>query len=337
MKLSLRSFELPLARPFGIARGVRRHVRSLVVELEQGGVIGYGAATANSYYGATIENMTAALEAARRQIESRDLDDPAVFWRALHPMLAENPFAHCALDTAAYDLWGKLHRSPVWKLWGLDVDDCPATSFTIGLDTIDVMIEKLLPVADWPIIKIKLGTADDLAMVRRLREHTGAVFRVDANCGWTADETIRNAEALAALGVEFIEQPLPAENWEAMRRVYRESALPLVADESCRLDVDVDHCKGHFHGINIKLTKCGGLTPARRMIARAKQLGLMVMIGCMTESSLGISAAAQLAPAVDYADLDGALLLAEDIASGVTIEQGRVLFPRENGCGVRLV
>jgi L-alanine-DL-glutamate epimerase-like enolase superfamily enzyme len=170
-----------------------------------------------------------------------------------------------------------------------------------------------------------------------LRQHTDAVFRVDANCGWGAEETIRNSVALKELGVEFIEQPLPPDDWEGMQEVYLNSALAAIADESCQQEPDVDRCRGFFHGVNVKLVKCGGLTPARRMIARAKQLGLKTMVGCMTETSVGISAIAQLLPMLDYVDMDGALLLAEDVATGVTIERGRVRFPDENGCGVRLL
>jgi L-alanine-DL-glutamate epimerase-like enolase superfamily enzyme len=181
-----------------------------------------------------------------------------------------------------------------------------------------------------------LGTPHDLEIVRELRKHTDAIFRVDANCAWTADEAIRNSPALKELGVEFIEQPLPPDRWDDMKRVYRESALPVIADESCQVEPDVERCLGHFHGINVKLVKCGGLTPARRMIQRAGQLGLKTMVGCMTESTVGISAIGQLLPLLDYVDMDGALLLARDIATGVRIERGRIHFPEENGCGVRL-
>ena len=148
---------------------------------------------------------------------------------------------------------------------------------------------------------------------------------------------MRNAKALASLNVEFIEQPLAADRWEPMREVYRQSALPVIADESCIVESDVPRCQGHFHGINIKLCKCGGLTPARRMIERARQLGLKVMVGCMTESTVGISAIAQLLPSLDYVDMDGALLLREDVATGVRVERGRCHYPAENGSGVRLL
>jgi L-alanine-DL-glutamate epimerase-like enolase superfamily enzyme len=201
------------------------------------------------------------------------------------------------------------------------------------------MVAKLREMPDWPSYKIKLGAgrARDLEIIRELRRHTAAPFRVDANCAWTADEAIANSHELATLGVQFIEQPLPADDWAGARRVFHESALPILADESCVGETDVDRCHGHFHGVNIKLVKCGGMTPARRMIARARALGMQAMVGCMTESTVGISAVAQLAPLLDYVDMDGAALLARDIASGVSVERGVAKFPAVNGNGVELI
>ena len=177
-----------------------------------------------------------------------------------------------------------------------------------------------------------------MAIVTELRKHTDAVFRVDANCAWTARETLENAPALKELGVEFIEQPLAADNWKGMEEVVHRSVLPVIADESCITEADVARCALHFNGINIKLTKCGGLTPARRMIRQARELGLSVMVGCMTESSVGISAIAQLLPQLDYVDMDGAMLLKKDIATGVRItDDAMVVFPDLGGSGVRLL
>jgi L-Ala-D/L-Glu epimerase len=265
--------------------------------------------------------------------------DPAALWEDLAPQLSPNSFAQCALDTAAHDLWGKLRGQPVWKLWDLPFDQerIPRSDYTIGIDAIDVMLRKLEEMPGWPIYKIKLGTPEDIPIVAQLRRHTDAVFRVDANGAWGVEETIRNAAVLGNLGVELIEQPLAADNWDGMKEVFLRSPLPIVADESCRREPDVDRCLGYFHGINVKLVKCGGLAPARRMLLQARQLGLRTMVGCMTESSVGISAAAQLLPLADYADLDGATLLAEDCAAGVRVERGRVIFPAESGCGVRLL
>jgi L-alanine-DL-glutamate epimerase-like enolase superfamily enzyme len=199
------------------------------------------------------------------------------------------------------------------------------------------MVAKMNEFPGWPIYKIKLGTDRDLEIVRELRKHTQATFRVDANCGWTAEQTIAFAPELKKLGVEFIEQPLKADLWDDLRRVRENSALPIIADESCIVESDVARCHGVFHGVNIKLVKCGGLTPARRMIAEARKLGLSVMVGCMTESTVGISAIAQLLPLLDYVDMDGAVLLAEDVAQGVRLERGRCIYPETPGHGLRLL
>jgi L-alanine-DL-glutamate epimerase-like enolase superfamily enzyme len=337
MELRLHKFDLPLKHPFTISRGTVSVQQTLIVELGDAGHSGFGEATTNSYYDATYDRMTAAIESIRQQLEAVTLTDPAQLWATMAPHFAGCPFALCALDQAAHDLWGKKLGAAVYKLWGLSTDNVPVSNFTIGLDTIDRMVAKLAEMPGWPIYKIKLGTPDDLAIVGELRRHTSATFRVDANCGWTADEAVAKSRALADLGVEFIEQPLPADDWPGARRVFQESALPVIADESCIIESDVDRCAGHFHGINIKLVKCGGLTPARRMIARARQLGLKVLVGCMTESTVGISAIAQLLPLLDYVDMDGAALLASDIATGVKLDHGRCIYPSENGTGVRLI
>lgn len=337
MKLTLHEFDLPMRHVFTISRGSQTNYRAFVVELTEDGRSGYGESGENSYYGASMADLTASIESVRPRLESGELIEPDRLWEELAPRLSENTFAQCALDMAAWDLWGKLQGSPVWKLWGLNLDNVPATDYTIGIDSIDVMLSKMAEFPGWPIYKIKLGTPDDVEIVRQLRAATDAVFRVDANCAWTAEETIRNSAALAELGVEFIEQPLEPDDWEGMRAVYAGSALPVVADESCQRPADVRRCLGYFHGVNVKLVKCGGLTPARKMLLEARELGLKTMVGCMTESSVGISAIAQLLPLLDYVDMDGALLLGEDIATGVTIERGQVRFPDENGCGVRLL
>jgi len=337
MQLRLHAFDLPLAHTFTISRESITSQPTLIVELSQDGVSGYGEATSNQYYGFTIERMARDLAAVKPQLESTALSEPTALWSQLEPALRDDPFALCALDQAAHDLWGKLHGQPVWKLWGLSTETIPASDYTIGIDTIETMVAKMHEFPGWPIYKIKLGTDRDLEIVRELRKHTTATFRVDANCGWTADQTIAFAPELKKLGVEFIEQPLKADRWDDLRRVGQESALPIVADESCIVESDVERCAGVFQGINIKLVKCGGLTPARRMIAQARQRGLQVMVGCMTESTVGISAIAQLLPLLDYVDMDGAVLLAEDVATGVRLDRGRCIFPDAPGHGLKLL
>lgn len=337
MKMTLRSFELPLRHEFRIARESRTVQGSVVVQLEYDGIRGYGEATENPYYGVTIEGITKLLETARDTIEAADPTQPELLWEKLQAALPDAPFAQCAVDCAVYDLWGKLAGQPVWKLWGLDTATCPVSDYTIGIDSIGVMCAKMDEFPGWPVYKIKLGTKEDIDIVRALREHTDATFRVDANCGWTADETIQNAPILKELGVEFIEQPLPADAWNEMRRVYAESALPIIADESCRVESDVARCEGYFHGVNVKLTKCGGLTPGRRMILDARRRGMKTMVGCMVESSVGIAAIAQLLPMLDYVDMDGAILLGEDIAESVILDKGTVLYQDRPGSGIRLL
>ncbi|MEO6685601.1 MAG: enolase C-terminal domain-like protein, partial [Dyadobacter sp.] len=211
----------------------------------------------------------------------------------------------------------------------------PMTNFTIGIDTVEKMVSKMQELP-WPIYKIKLGTDDDLRIVRELRAHTTAAFRVDANCAWSAEQTIKFSGELKKLGVEFIEQPLPADDIEGMKKVFAGSELPVIADESCILESDVLKCYGLFHGVNIKLTKCGGLTSARRMIKEAKDLNMSTMVGCMTESSVGISAIGHLLPLLDYVDMDGSLLIKNDPATGVTFDFGKVIYAAENGTGVLL-
>ncbi len=337
MQLILHEYILPLAHPFTIARGSLTEQHSLIVELRDGAHRGYGEAPLSDYYDATLERVVAALESARTVVESHPFTDPPALWAATAPQLAPHPFAHSALDCAAHDLWGKKLGQPVHRLWGLDAAAAPASSYTIGIDTLDVMIAKLRERPHWPVYKVKVGTPQDLEVVRALRQQTTAPLRVDANCGWSAQEAIGLASTLRDLGVEFIEQPLPPEDIAGQARVFRESALPIIADESCENEADVDACAGRFHGINIKLCKCGGLTPARRMIARARALGLRLMVGCMTESTVGISAAAQIAPLMDFVDLDGAALLATDAATGVRVADGQFHFPDKPGCGVELL
>ncbi|MCA6448402.1 MAG: enolase C-terminal domain-like protein, partial [Sediminibacterium sp.] len=188
----------------------------------------------------------------------------------------------------------------------------------------------------WPIYKIKLGTPNDIAIIQALRKHTNAVFRVDANAGWDVEEALIKIPQLADLGVEFIEQPLAKDNWEGMKQLFAVSPLPLLADESCVFEQDVKKCVGHFHGINIKLTKCSGITPALRMIKEAKSLGLKVMMGSMNESTIGSAAIAHFLPQLDYVDMDGPLLLKKDIASGIKFDAGKVSLSGKQGLGISL-
>jgi L-Ala-D/L-Glu epimerase len=335
MKLILHTFDLHLKNTFKIARDVYDTRKNVIVELQDEGFSGFGEAITHSYYGVSVESIFENIEKIRSKIENYPLDTPEKFWQFLSKDLENQPFVQCAIDNAAHDLYGKKQGFPTYKIWNLDIKNIPISNYTIGIDTIDVMLKKMHDFP-WCLYKIKLGTQNDIEIIEALRKYTAVPFRVDANCGWSVAETIYNAAQLKKLNVEFIEQPLKADDWEGMEELFEKSALPLIADESCISEHDVEKCFKHFHGINIKLVKCGGLTPARRMIATARALGLQVMCGCMTESSVGMSAIGHLLPLLDYVDMDGALLLKNDPATGIFLRDNQVFFPKENGLGCGL-
>lgn len=337
MRVTCSQYDLRLRDPFTISRGTVTVQPTLIVRLEHAGLVGLGEATTNSFYGVTLESMTAAIESVAERLQNYSLENPADLWRELDPILKDCRFAQCALDCAAWDLFAQMNGQPLWKLWGLRNDDgYPPSCYTIGIDTPQEMVRKMQAMPDWPVYKIKLDARGGLDLVRHLRAATSSRFRVDANCSWQAGEVAQRAEELATLDVELIEQPLSSEAYVEMQGLKGKCALPLMADESCQIESDVDRCIDAFDAINIKLVKCGGLTPARRMIARAKQNGLKVMVGCMTESSVGIAAGVHLLPLLDYADLDGALLLAEDLADGLQWQKGYCQLPTQPGLGVKL-
>ncbi len=337
MKMQLYRLNLPLAHTFTISRESITTQPSLIVELQHNGVVGFGEVTENRFYGHTFDSITSSLERVREMIGDYAYHSPVELWPKMRDAMRNDMFALSALDIAAHDLRGKTLGIPTWQDWGLEWTGEPYSSYTIGIDTIEQMVAKLREQPGWRTYKVKLGTSDDLGIVSELRKHTDAVFRVDANCGWTADETIANSKALAELGVEFIEQPMPIETIKAdKQRVYRESALPIIADEDCQVSEDVGRCAGLVHGVNVKICKCGGLTPALQMLREARRLGMKTMVGCMVESAIGISGASQLLPLMDYADLDGAVLLADSPTTGVRVDKGVVKLTGRAGTGALL-
>ncbi|AWW30699.1 dipeptide epimerase [Echinicola strongylocentroti] len=336
MKLEILIKQLPLKHTFTIAHQSRDVQETLIVRLTDGERYGLGESTTNPFYGMTVENMTEALENARPIVEAGDWETPEKLWEQCKEIFAHNPFAQCALDLAAWDLFTKKMDVKLYEYLKLDPLDIPTTNFTIGIAETDKMVEKMREL-DWPLYKIKLGTDHDLEIVRELRKHTKAIFRIDANCAWTAEQAIEYSHELKKLQVEFMEQPLAKDDLEGMKKVYEHSKLPVIADESCIVESDVKKCHGLFHGINVKLVKAGGITPGLRMLYQAKELGMQTMVGCMTESSVGVTAIAHIAPLLDYVDMDGAMLLAKDIATGVHIEPGKVTFPEGPGIGAELI
>ncbi|MEM8495566.1 MAG: dipeptide epimerase, partial [Planctomycetota bacterium] len=343
LELKLHPLELPLRHAWTIAHGTRTVQRNLVVELHdpETGLSGYGEAAAIPYFDVHLEQLTGFLHLQRKWIEASESEQFRAMFENLHSQheWSTQRFGFCAIDQAFQDLEGKRVGKANWKRCDLHLSTCPQSDYTIGMAEPDVMADKLNEFPNFPVYKIKLGTGSpetDLKLVERLRKETEATFRVDANCAWTAEEAITISGPLKQLGVEFIEQPLKCEAaQEEHEAVYFGSDLPIMADESCITESDVDACAGVFHGVNIKLMKCGGMTPARRMIARAREHGMKVMIGCMTETTVGISAIGQLLPLLDYVDMDGALLLAKDVADGVKVgDDGVAVFPDTPGNGV---
>lgn len=334
MKVRYWKYDLPFVYPFTISRGTKTHQPIFIVELEHMGIKGYGEAPAISYYDISVDKMISDLENKRIFLEKYALTDPERYWHYLHHLFPSNNFLVCALDIAAWDLFGKMRRMPLYKMWNLDFKTAPLTDYTIGIDTLGTMLEKMSK-NPWPIYKIKLGTREDIRIIKAIRERTAGRIRVDANAGWNMQDATILAKELKELEVEFIEQPLHKDNWEEMKTLLNDSEMLMIADESCVNESDVEKCVGYFHGINIKLTKCGGITPARRMIAQARKLGLQVMVGNMNETTVGSAALAHLLPLVDFADIDGPLLLAQDVASGLKIYDGRVEVTDEPGLGIK--
>ena len=333
MKLNYWRYDLKFKHPFTISKGTKTQQPTLIVELEFFGLRGYGEAPAITYYDITVDKMIEDLERKKTFIEKFAFTDPDRYWHYLHHLFPQNPFLVCALDIAAWDLFGKMKKKKLYELWNGDISKNPLTDYTIGIDSVEKMLAKMNE-KPWPVYKIKVGTADDIAIVKAIRQKTDAVFRADANAAWTLDTALHIIPQLKELGVEFIEQPLAKDDWNGMEKLFSASSLPLFADEACVHESDVEKCKDHFHGINIKLTKCSGITPALRMIKKARELDLKVMIGCMNESTIGSAAIAHLLPLTDYADMDGPLLLEEDVATGIEYDYGKIIYSESPGLGI---
>lgn len=339
MELTFEIFDLPTVHDFAIAREGARLRRDVVVRLRTpDGLEGYGEAAATPFYGETAESVAAELPRLAAALDGAIGDDFFALEkadRALEVSLGRNPSARSAISAALHDLVGKKLGVPVWKLWGLD-PAAAVSSFTIGIDTPEVMRQKVKEAAAYSKLKVKVGTPRDEEVLKIVREGAPkASIRVDANTGWTAKQAVAALPMLEEYGVELVEQPVPAEDLDGLETVRRASRIPIVADESCRVATDVAHLVGRVDGVNIKLAKCGSLREALRIVHVARAHGMSLMLGCMVESTVGIAAAVQLAPLVDWVDLDGAALLAKDPFRGPGIgPDGALRFNKEPGLGV---
>lgn len=336
LKLKFFPYELQLNHTFTVATYSRKTTPDVQVEIEYDGFTGYGEASMPPYLGHTVESVCAFLQ----KVDLEQFSDPFRLEdiRDYIEGLSEGDEpAKAALDIALHDLVGKLLGQPLWRIWGLDPGKAPDTTFTIGIDTPEVVRAKTLECADrFNILKVKVGLESDELMIKTIREVTQLPLAVDANQGWKdRQKALDELFWLKEQGVVLVEQPMSKERLDDIAWITERSPIPVFADESVQHLRDLHRLKGAFNGINIKLMKCGGLSEAREMLACAKGLGMRAMIGCMTETSCAVTAAAQLSPMVDFADLDGNLLIGNDRFDGVTVQGGRLTLPDRPGLGLK--
>lgn len=327
-------YTLALKHVFTIASGSRSTTPVVLIELEYDGIVGYGEASMPPYLGESHQSVLAFLD----QVDLSPFSDPfrtADILAYIDSIASKNTAAKAALDIALHDLLGKIMKQPWHRIWGYDPMKAPSTSFTIGIDTPEVVRQKVHEAEPYQLLKVKLGLDTDRMMIETIREVTGKPLCADVNQGWkNRDEALEMAHWLAERGIVFLEQPMPKEQVDDNAWLTERSPIPTVADEAVQRLGDVRRAFGVYHGINIKLMKCTGMREAHQMAELAQALGMKVMLGCMTETSCAISAAAQLSPFVDWADLDGALLISNDLFHGVTILEGRVVLPDRPGIGI---
>lgn len=338
LKLLVEQCSITTRHPFVIARGsTNGYKRAWVRLVDDDGVEGWGEADPSYFYGESLDTVLATLERLAQHMprDPFDLEAAEARWEQIVP---KNGSARAALSAALHDLVGKRLGQPLWRLWGLDPKKAPLSSFTIGLDTPEQIRAKVREAEQYPILKVKLGTDRDEEILKTIRDATDKPIRVDANAGWDVARAKQMIPILKEFGVEFLEQPLAPDDLDGLGEVRRHATkhdLPVVVDESCLVAHDIPRLAGRADGINIKLAKCGSLREALRMIATARAHGMLVMVGCMIETSLGITAAAHFTPLVDAADLDGAALTVDDPFTGATIDGGQIRLPTEPGLGVR--
>lgn len=337
MKITAYIKKLEPRNPFRIARGEKRVVENVFVCLEDNGMYGYGEASPNSYYGERADTVLEKLSSVQYFLSDKQISSVqqiSELWRQAWPILKPSRAAQCALDIALFDILGKKLKTNVCRLlWGHDPHKV-ITSYTIGICSPQEWQERVTGLGECPVIKIKVDNTGDLEFLRYVRSQTDAAIRVDANCSWGSLDIADMLRKLNDLRVEFLEQPLPPEENSRMIDILKGSPLPILADESSVTTDDVESCVGQFSGINIKLVKCGGLTPGLEMYRKAKNKRLRVMVGCMLESNLLIAAGAALAQQTEYADLDGSWLLTDRVFDGIEIERGEIVLCGADGLGV---
>ncbi len=330
MRIFTKITKLHLQHPFKIARRTTDSFREVISVEIDGGV---GETSPAKFYGETVQTVEKVIHGLSGYLDG-DLDAIQDVMNQIEESITGNFAGKSAIDIALHDRLGKKLGIPLYKLWGLNPEKTPITSFTIGLDEPDIMAEKAYLAEEYPILKVKLGNDNDFDILTNIRKITNKPIYVDANTAWNPQEAVENINRLSDFGVELVEQPTKADDIDGLKYIRDNSELPIIADESVKRAEDIPIIADAVDGINIKLVKCGGLLEAIRMIHVARVYGLLVMIGCMIESSIGITAAAHLTPMVDYADLDGNLLIKNDPYTGVTLQNGKLILPNCPGIGI---
>jgi L-alanine-DL-glutamate epimerase-like enolase superfamily enzyme len=333
--MTVRTVELQLKHAWTLSRNTSTVKNNLFVRLERDGVVGWGEAAPNVRYDETAESTLSAIQEARPIFEKESWWHFAQISDQVTSAIHHNSCAKAALNIALYDWVAKKLGVPLYQMLGLDSSKTPITTFSIGIDTPEVMQQKVREAEEFPVLKIKVGLKNDEEIIQAIRQVTSKPLRVDANEGWKSkEEAVEKINWMATQGIEFVEQPMPAPMLDETRWVRERVKLPLIADEAVLSAGDIPKLVGAFDGINIKLMKAGGIHEALRMIELARSLHLSIMLGCMIESSVAVTAAAHLSPLVDYADLDGNLLISNDPFKGVLVKNGKLILPKGPGLGV---
>lgn len=336
LKLSFLPYDLQLRHTFTLANSSRKNTPDMLIQIEYDGLVGYGEASMPPYLGESVESASRFLSALdlSQFTDPFQMDDILQYVDSVMP---GNTAAKASVDIALHDLVGKIMQKPWYKIWGFNPANTPNTSFTIGIDTPEVVRQKVAEASPYKILKVKLGHGTDKEMIETIRSVTNVPLCVDVNQGWTDRvKALENIHWLRENGVVFVEQPMPKTAIDDMAWLTQNSPLPTIADESLQRLPDVMKAHGVYSGINIKLMKCTGMREAHQMVNLAKSLNMKIMIGCMTETSCAVSAAAQLAPKADWADLDGNLLITNNPFSGMQIIDGKVTLNDEPGIGIKV-
>lgn len=335
MKLTYSTYNLKLQHTFTVSGFSRNTSPIVLTEIEHEGLVGYGEASMPPYLGETQESVVLFLN----KVNLAQFPNPLQIEDILHyidSIAPHNRAAKASIDIALHDLMGKIVQKPLYEVWGINPKNAPFTSYTIGIDKPEIIKEKTLEANHYKVLKVKLGSTHDKAIIKSIRSITQAPLYVDANQGWKDKyQALDTIHWLHEEGIELIEQPMPKEQIEDMAWLTAQSPIPTIADESCQRLDDIPNLKGVYSGINIKLMKSTGLYEAKKMLVEARKQNMKVMLGCMTETSCAISAAAQLSPLVDWADLDGNLLITNDVFEGVKIVEGKIKLNQLPGIGVR--